>query len=29
MKIIVGREPQYNLEYLNKLSYLSSVSVYY
>ena len=25
----LGREPRYNLEYLNKLNYLSSFSVYY
>ena len=29
MKMIVDRKPQYNAEYLNKLSYLSSVSAYY
>ena len=25
----LGRVPQYNLEYLNKLNYLTSFSVYY
>ena len=25
----LGREPQYNIEYLNKLNYLTSFSVYY